>query len=179
MAQYLCEYCQATFDTRSDYLRHMRTSHPPRAPSAADLERALSGIAYPATPETLAGYARDNNEEDIAGILETLKNREYRDAAEVARAFGEIRSGEDKPEYKPSLRGGEAAMQTQAISAARFAQIFKGLAFPASADDLAAHAQDRAGEKALGIIRRMPDRRYSDMSDIAKAFGEVKPDNDK
>jgi len=55
MAQYHCEMCGAEFDTLSGYRRHMQTSHPERAPSAADLEQALSGIAYPAPAARWSG----------------------------------------------------------------------------------------------------------------------------
>ncbi len=175
MAQYRCDQCGATFDTRSEFLRHMKTSHPERAPSAADLESALSGIEFPAHPHTLARHARDEGEAQIADILNDLDDREYRDAADVARAFGEIRAHEDKPTYQPSVRGGAAAMETDAISAARIASLFEGMEFPGSADDLERHARaQQASEDEIKIVSNLPDRRYRDMSDVATAFGEVK-----
>ncbi|MEP0824189.1 MAG: C2H2-type zinc finger protein, partial [Nitrososphaera sp.] len=47
MLQFTCEICGDGFEQKSRFDRHMETSHPERAPSAADLERALSGIQYP------------------------------------------------------------------------------------------------------------------------------------
>lgn len=161
----------------ASYLRHMQTSHPERAPSAADLEHALSGMDYPATPHRLAARARDKEEDKVAEILEDLKHKHYRDAAEVARAFGEMRAKEEKPDDQPSVRGSEAALQTEAISATCIAQIFGGTNFPASADDLKAHASHEANDEEMAIVRSLPDRRYGDMSDIAKAFGKVKQDD--
>lgn len=152
----------------------MQTSHPERAPSAADLEHALSGIEYPAAPEKLAEHAHGQGEDEIAEILEALSERNYHDAADVARAFGERRAQEEKPTDKPSVRGGEAAMETKAVSAARLASLFAGMAFPASAEDLKAHARTDASNQENELISRLPDRRYGDMSDVAKAFGEVK-----
>lgn len=174
MARHRCEICGAEFDTPSEYRRHMQTSHPERAPSAADLEQALSGIAYPASRDALVRHARDSGADGIADILEELPDREYRDAADVARAFGGIRAHEEKPSDQPSRRGGKAAMQTDAISAARAASLFSGMEFPASAEDLRSCARAQASDGEMGLISRLPDRRYSDMADVAKAFSEVK-----
>lgn len=175
MAQYRCDLCGAEFDTRSEYRRHMQTSHPAQAPSAADLEHALSGIEYPATPDALAEHARSEGQDEIAGILQQLPDQEYRDAAEVARAFGSLRSHEDKPDYQPSVRGGAAALE--APSAARFASLFTGLRFPASPEDLQNHASPEASEDEMKTLRRLPDRTYRDMSDLAEAYGEIKQDH--
>lgn len=174
MARHRCEICGAEFDTLSEYRRHMQTSHPERAPSAADLEHALSGVSYPASRDALARAARDGNAEGIAEIVEELPDRDYRDAADVARAFGGLRAHEDKPDDQPGKRGGEAAMQTGSLSAGRLASLFSGLRFPASAEDLKAHARSEASNPEMDLVARLPDRRYGDMSDVAKAFGEVK-----
>jgi hypothetical protein len=54
MAPFTCEVCGDGFDQKSRFERHMATSHPERAPSAADdVEKALSGIQYPKTREEL------------------------------------------------------------------------------------------------------------------------------
>lgn len=174
MAQYRCDICGAEFETLSEYRRHMQTSHPERAPSAADLERALEGIDYPARPERLAAHATNKGEDDAAEILKELPDRDYRDAAEVARAFGEIRAHEEKPDDQPSLRGGAAALESEAVSAARLASLFEGMEFPASRDDLKAHAKPRARDREMELVSSLPDRSYGDMADVAKAFGEVK-----
>ncbi|MFP4451318.1 MAG: DUF2795 domain-containing protein [Rhodosalinus sp.] len=174
MAQYACEICGAEFDTLSEYRRHMQTSHPERAPSAADLERALAGIDYPAPPGRLADHARRRGAPEAAEILESLPDREYRDAAEVARAFGEIRAHREKPTHQPSVRGGEAALDTGAVSAARLAQLCDGMSFPASTGDLKAHARSQASQAEMEVISRLPERSFADMSDVAKAFGEAK-----
>lgn len=174
MAKHRCEICGAEFDTLSEYSHHMQTSHPERAPSAADLERALFGVEYPASRDVLTQYARDQDAAEIAEIVQDLPNRDYRDAADVARAFGGLRAREEKPTDQHSKHGGEAAMRTRSISAARVASLFSGMEFPASAGDLKAHARSEASDCETDLISHLPDRRYSDMSDVAKAFGEVK-----
>ncbi|MCR9110304.1 MAG: DUF2795 domain-containing protein [Rhodobacteraceae bacterium] len=174
MAQHRCDICGAEFGTLSEYRRHMQTSHPERAPSAADLEGSLSGIAYPATRDALVEHARDNGADEIADILEALPDREYRDAADVARAFGGLRAREDKPTDKPSIRGGNAAMHSKSLSAARFASLFSGIEFPASVEELTAHARGEANDHEMDLISCLPDRRYSDMAELEKAFGDVK-----
>lgn len=174
MARHRCDICGARFDTLSEYRRHMQTSHPDRAPSAADLEHALSGVDYPASRDGLARHARDRGAEEIAEIVEALPDRDYHDAADVARAFGGLRAREDKPTDQPGKRGGAAAMRTRSISAARFASLFSGIDFPASAGDLKSHARGAASDPEMDLISRLPDRRYRDMADVVKAFGEVK-----
>ena len=106
MKQHTCEICDTGFDQRSRYERHMATSHPPQAPSAADLEKAIAGIELPKGRAELAAYAHDRGHEEVARILRSLPDHTYRDAAEVARAFGELRSHEAKPRHKPSELGG-------------------------------------------------------------------------
>ncbi|MFW5655020.1 MAG: DUF2795 domain-containing protein [Roseicyclus sp.] len=174
MARHRCEICGAAFDTPSALRRHMQTSHPGPAPSAADLEQALAGVDYPASRNALVRHARDRGTEEIAGIIAELPDREYRDAADVARAFGGLRAHEDKPQDQPGRRGGRAAMQSASLSAARIARLFTGMEFPASAGDLKAHARSQASDSEMDFVSRLLDRRYGDMADVAKAIGEVK-----
>jgi len=170
MAQYECPICGQGFEQRSAYRRHMQTSHPEQAPSAADVEGALAGIALPATRDELVRHARDGGHDDIATLLAELPARHYRDAAEVARAFGELRSHQDKPNHQPSARGGRRALES--LSAARLAALFEGIHFPATHQDLVDHVQARADDKERAAIGRLPERTYHDMSDVARAFGQ-------
>lgn len=171
MARYECEICGKTFEQRSAYERHMQTSHPEQAPSAADLERALSGMDYPADRRRLVEHARDAQDGRIAEILRRLPEREYRDAAEVARAFGELRSHQAGPGHQPSVRGGREALR--APSAAHLASLLEGVSFPAGARDLADHARERADGQTMALIEALPERTYHDMAEVAEAFGEV------
>jgi len=107
MAQFECPVCGQGFEQRSRLERHLRTSHPPQAPSAAILESALSGIDFPQDRDGLVEYARENGTERLAEALSELPERRYRDAAEVARALGEIRRHEEKPSHQPSRLGGK------------------------------------------------------------------------
>jgi hypothetical protein len=55
-----------------------------------------SGIQYPKTKEGLMEYVsqkRSTVGEDLFDLIESLPNRTYRDSAEVAVAFGELKSG--------------------------------------------------------------------------------------
>src|SRR5207247_9593452 len=56
-ARFHCEICNEDFERRSQFDRHMATSHPPQAPSAADVERALGGIDFPASLRDLVAHA--------------------------------------------------------------------------------------------------------------------------
>jgi hypothetical protein len=42
-SQFICSICGDGYDQKSRLDRHMATSHPPSAPSAADVEKALAG----------------------------------------------------------------------------------------------------------------------------------------
>ena len=41
MAQFTCSICGDGFEQKSRLQRHIETSHPPQAPSAADVEKVL------------------------------------------------------------------------------------------------------------------------------------------
>lgn len=173
MAQFVCEICGATFEQKSRYERHMQTSHPRQAVSAADLEKALKGVSFPKRRNELL-EAMGSEPQEVRNIVERLPDREYRDAAEVARAFGELRTHERAPENQPSKTGGEHAMQTSSSpSAARFASLFAGMTFPANRAALLEHARAKAGEEEMQLLERFRDHQYRSMADVAKELERV------
>ncbi len=93
MAQFTCEICGDGFEQKSRFKRHMATSHPEKAaPSAADIEKALSGIQHPRTKEELISYASGRvSDEELMNMIRSLPTREYRDSADVAIALGEVK----------------------------------------------------------------------------------------
>lgn len=101
MAQFVCDICGEGFEQQSRYERHLMTSHPARAPSAADLEKALAGVEFPLSKQGLLDSAREDADENVLQILRELPGRQYRDSAEVARALGEIRGHRRKPQDQP------------------------------------------------------------------------------
>jgi hypothetical protein len=165
----------------------MATSHPERAPSAADIEKALSGIRYPRTEEELVNYAagRVSNEE-LMDLIKSLPTRQYRDSAEVAIALGEVkqrqgvRSAEEVARTEaPSTKGGRAAA-AMSVSAATIAKVLLGLDFPKDKGALKDHAQKRMTDmevtdpqRILNIIDNLPDREYQNMADIEKSLGQI------
>src|SRR6266498_3395326 len=94
MAQFVCEQCGEGFAQRSRYERHVAASHPPRAVTAADVEKALAGIDFPRRKRELVEHAtrRVPKGSEVLRALERLPDRAYRDAAEVAVAFGEAKA---------------------------------------------------------------------------------------
>src|SRR5947208_7777703 len=95
-SQFTCAICDQGFEQKSRLERHMDISHPPSAPSAADLERSLSGIQYPQTQGRLVEYVsqkRSTVGKDLFDLIKSLPNRTYRDSAEVAIALAELKSG--------------------------------------------------------------------------------------
>lgn len=175
MAQFTCDTCDQTFEQKSRYERHLQTSHPEQAPSAADMQRLLAGIRFPQDKEGIVRHAHDRGDGDEAiDLLEALPDQEYRDAAEVTRALGAVKSDEEKPGHQPGRLGGRRAVESpQAPSAARIAKAFEGVSLPGSAAELREYADEHTDEEVREIVARLPERTYRDMADIARAFGEV------
>jgi hypothetical protein len=143
-SQFICSICGDGYDQKSRLDRHMATSHPPSAPSAADVEKVLAGIRYSKTKRDLVQYASQHISKASKSILELIKSlpeRTYRDSAEVAIALGELKSAkrvrsakEVLASEKPSKRGGRAAVTSKLISAASIANVLAGIKFPRSKD---------------------------------------------
>lgn len=118
MAQFTCTICNEGFEQKSRYDRHMASSHPAPAPSAADVEKSLKGIDFPKSKPQLLKYAsrRAGPRTDLYRLVKALPERTYRDAAEVAVALGELKAGgrvrsakEVAAQSPPSRKGGKAA----------------------------------------------------------------------
>lgn len=171
MAQFNCPICNEGFEQKSRLESHMMTSHPEQAPSAADMEAALKDADFPMSKDEIVAFA--SGKKRSMKLLEQLPDREYRDAAEVARALGEIKSKKEAPSHQPSKLGGKRAMESP--SAAKIASLFEGVSFPASAEDLKDHARDKAkaDESTLKIVERFRSKTYNDMSDVAKEIQAV------
>jgi hypothetical protein len=186
MAQFTCEVCGDGFDQKSRFERHMATSHPERAPSAADVEKALSGIQYPKTREELVQFASQRvPDKYLMNLIQSLPARFYRDSAEVAIALGEVKSRQVRSEAEaarteqPSKAGGRSAA-TASVSAATIAKVLSGTDFPKRKEELKNHAQRHMTEvevadpqAILDVIDRLPDKEYGNMADVEKSVGQV------
>ena len=187
MAQFTCEICGDGFEQKSRFDRHMATSHPKRAPSAADVEKALSGIQYPKTKEEIINYASAKiPDEELMNMIKSLPAREYRDSAEVAIALGEakqkqgIRSaGEVSKTEAPGARGGRVAA-TSSVSAAAIAKVLSGVNFPKNKGELRDHVQKHVTDvkvtdpqRILTVIDNLPDREYQNMADVENSLGRI------
>ena len=191
--QFECSICGQGFEQKSRLERHMASSHPPQAPSAADVEKILAGIHYPKSKEDLVQYASQKAStigQDLFNLIKSLPSRTFRDSADVAVALGELKSGkqmrsaeEVKATEQPSKKGGRTAA-TCSVSAAAIAKALSGIDFPKDKDSLKDYAKrniskvEVVGGKEdqnaiLDVINRLPNREYNDMADVEKSLGSV------
>lgn len=187
MAQFTCEVCGDGFEQKSRFERHMATSHPEKALSAADIEKALSGIQYPRTKEELVNYASGRvSDEELMNIIMSLPTREYRDSADVAIALGEvkqkqgIRSAQQVAKTQAPSAKGERAAATTSVSAATVAKVLSGVDFPKNKGELIDHAKKHMADievadtqHIISVIDSLPDREYLNMADVEKSVGQV------
>jgi hypothetical protein len=191
-SHFICVVCGKGFEQKSRLERHMQTSHPPSAPSAADVEKALAGIDYPKSKQDLVQYISQKSStvgSDLAQLIQSLPERNYRDPAEVAIALGEIKSGkrirtaeEAESEEPPSKKGGKVAAQV--FSAAAIAKVLSGIDFPESKDGIKKYAQNNLAnlstkeqqqqpEAILDLLDRIPEKQYSNMADVEQEAAKV------
>lgn len=173
MAQFECPICGAGFEQKSRFERHMMTSHPKQAPSAASIQSILKGIGYPKSKEELVEYAKQQGADDeIISLLKALPRQEYRDSAEVARAFGQLKTHEEKPAHQPSKLGGKHALES--TSAAAFASAFSGVELPKTASELRDYVREKnASDDIIEVVDKLPEKSYHDMAEIEKEASVV------
>jgi hypothetical protein len=168
----------------------MATSHPPQAPSAADIEKVLAGIQYPKTKQDLIQYASQKVStigKDVYDLIKSLPSRTYRDSADVAVALGELKSGkkmrsaeEIKASEQPGKKGGRTAARSS-VSAAAIAKVLSGIDFPKRKNSLKEYAEKNISKvefsgdpnEILDVIDKLPDREYHDMADVEKSVGKT------
>ena len=101
-SQFTCQICGQGFEQKSKLERHVLTSHPEPAPSAADVEKALTGIRFPKSKNEIINYissrqeSKIKEEKELFDLIKSLPKRTYRDSAEIAIVIGEIKSGRKK-----------------------------------------------------------------------------------
>ena len=189
--QFTCSVCGDGFEQKSALERHMASSHPRRAPSAADIEKVLSGIQYPKTKEDLVQYASQKLStigKDLFDLIKSLPPRTYRDSADVAIALGELKSGkkvrtaaEVQASEQPSKKGGRTAVISSSISAATIAKVLSGIDFPKSKDGLREYAKENISkaevediEELLKVFDELPSKEYTNMADVEREVGRIK-----
>ena len=193
-SQFTCDICGQGFEQKSRLERHILTSHPEPAPSAADVEKAFSGITYPKSKEELIDYISSRSQikvkKELFDLIQNLPDRTYRDSAEVAIALGEIKSGKKIRSAKeiemtesPSKKGGKVAA-TSSISAATLAKALSGIDLPQSQENISKHVSKHVNKNIVNmnkdiqtdiikIFKRLPKKEYKDMAEIEKELSKI------
>jgi ubiquinone biosynthesis protein COQ9 len=192
--QFICQICGQGFEQKSRLERHVLTSHPEPAPSAADVEKALTGIRFPKFKNEIINYISSSKQEskvkeeekELFDLIDSLPKRTYRDSAEVAIAIGEIKSGRKKIKSSkevesepPSKKGGRIAV-TSAISAATLAKALSGIDLPQSKENLNKYINKNIDKmdkgmqlEILKVFENLPKKDYKDMADIEKEISKI------
>ena len=195
--QFTCQICGQGFEQKSRLERHVLTSHPEPAPSAADVEKLISGIRFPKSKDEILSYVssrqepkvkEEEEEGELFNLIESLPERTYRDSAEVAIAIGEIKSGKKKirsakeveSTEPPSKKGGRMAVTSSSISASTLAKALSGIDLPQSKENIKKYVnknKDRMNKdiqsEILKIFDRLPKKDYKDMADIEKEISKI------
>ncbi|HJU59548.1 MAG TPA: DUF2795 domain-containing protein [Nitrososphaeraceae archaeon] len=193
-SQFTCQICGQGFEQQSRLERHLITSHPKPAPSAADVEKALAGIRFPKSKDEIISYISSRQkelkvkEEELFDLIESLPDRTYRDSAEVAIAIGEKKSGkkirsaqEVESSEPPSKKGGRMAA-TSSMSAATLAKALSGIDLPQSKEKINKYVNKNIAKmsnnkdmqsKILKIFERLPKKDYKDTADIEKEISKI------
>jgi hypothetical protein len=189
-SQFACHICGQGFEQKSRLERHILTSHPEPAPSASDVEKALSGIKYPKSKEEIIDYITARPQikvkKELIDLIQNLPERTYRDSAEVAIALGEIKSGKKIKSAKevektesPGKKGGKVAA-TSSISAATLAKALSGIDLPQYQENISKHVNKNIVKMnkdiqtdIMKIFRRLPKKEYKDMAEIEKELSKI------
>jgi hypothetical protein len=189
-SQFACHICGQGFEQKSRLERHILTSHPEPAPSASDVEKALSGIKYPKSKEEIIDYITARPQikvkKELIDLIQNLPERTYRDSAEVAIALGEIKSGKKITSAKevektesPGKKGGKVAA-TSSISAATLAKALSGIDLPQYQENISKHVNKNIVKMnkdiqtdIMKIFRRLPKKEYKDMAEIEKELSKI------
>jgi len=191
--QFTCQICSQGFEQKSRLERHVLTSHPEPAPSAADVEKVIDGIKFPKSKDEIISYVSFRQEpkvkeEELFNLIKSLPERTYRDSAEVAIAIGEIKSGRKKirsakeveSSEPPSKKGGRIAATSSSISAATLAKALSGIDLPQSKENLNKYINKNIDKmnkdvqsEILKVFERLPKKDYKDMADIEKELSKI------
>ena len=190
-SQFTCQICGQGYEQKSRLERHVLTSHPKPAPSAADVEKVLSGIRFPKSKDEIISYITSRQEpkmveEELFNLIQNLPERRYRDSAEVAIAIGEIKSEKKVRSAKeventesPSKKGGKRTVNA-VVSVATLAKALSGIDLPKSKENIIQYVKKNRvkiskdmHQDILEIFKRLAKKDYKDMADIEKELSKI------
>ncbi len=81
----------------------------------------------------------------------------------------------EDPAVRGGEKGGQAALHSEKVSAAQFAQYMKGIDFPADKKKIVNQAKSNgAPENVMEFFNRLPDRSYERANEITEEFSKLK-----
>jgi flagellar motility protein MotE (MotC chaperone) len=155
--------------------------------SPIEVQKALKGMDYPAKKKDLIEKARENDApQEVMHVLENLPDKEFENAVDVSREFGEGGGGRGGHQGGSSRGGhqgggsrGSQEQEGQGIShrgagspPIEAQKALKGMDYPARKQEILEKARDNnATKEVMDILEDLPDKEYENAADVSKEFG--------
>jgi len=161
--------------------------------SPIEVQKALKGMDYPAKKQDLIEKARENSApQEVMQVLESLPDKEFENAVDVSKEFGEggrgshqggsgrgsHQGGSTRGSHQGgSTRGGQEE-KGQGIShrgagspPIEAQKALKGMDYPAGKREILEKARENsATQEVMDILEDLPDKEYENAADVSKEF---------
>ena len=133
--------------------------------SPIEVQKALKGMDYPAKKQDLIEKARENGApQQVMQVLENLPDKEFSNAVDVSKEFGEGgRGGQEKGQGISHRGAGSPPIEAQ--------KALKGMDYPAGKQEILEKARkNSASQEVMDILEDLPEKEYENAADVSKEF---------